>query len=56
MRLCLGLGPDLPLDDDRCSGTLGLSVERILTFLFDTHTGILTSYVSTSPYGNASSP
>ena len=32
-----------------------LSVERILTFLFDTHTGILTSYMSTSPYGNASS-
>ena len=42
-RLRLGLGPDLPRVDDRCSGTLGLSVGRILTFLFDTHTGILTA-------------
>ena len=53
-RLCLGLGPDLPWDDDRCPGTLRLSVERILTFLFDTHTGILSSCQSTAPYGTAS--
>ena len=54
MRLCLGLGPDLPWDDDRCSGTLGLSVGWILTSLFDTHTSILTSYLSTAPSGTAS--
>ena len=54
MRLRLGLGPDLPWVDDRCPGTLRLSVERILTFLFATHTGILTSYQSTAPSGTAS--
>lgn len=54
MRLRLGLGPDLPWVDDRCPGTLRLSVERILTFLFDTHTSILTSYQSTTPSGIAS--
>ena len=47
--LCLGLGPDLPWDDDRCPGILMLSVERILTFLFATHTNILTSLKSTVP-------
>ena len=47
--LCLGLGPDLPWDDDRCPGILMLSVERILTFLFATHTNILTSQQSTVP-------
>ena len=47
--LCLGLGPDLPWDDDRCPGILMLSVERILTFLFATHTNILTSHKSTVP-------
>ena len=40
---CLGLGPDLPWDDERCPGTLRLSVDKILTYLFATHTGILTS-------------
>ena len=54
MRLRLGLGPDLPWVDDRCPGILRLSVERILTFLFATHTGILTSCLSTCPSGQAS--
>ena len=45
--LCLGLGPDLPWDDDRCPGILMLSVGRILTVLFATHTNILTSHKST---------
>ena len=54
MRLRLGVGPDLPWVDDRCPGTLRLSVERILTFLFATHTGILTSCLSTCPSGQAS--
>ena len=52
--LCLGLGPDLPWDDDRCPGILMLSVERILTFLFATHTNILTSHKSTVPSGTTS--
>ena len=52
--LCLGLGPDLPWDDDRCPGILMLSVGRILTFLFATHTNILTSHKSTMPYSTAS--
>ena len=51
---CLGLGPDLPWDDDRCSGILMLSVERILTFLFATHTNILTSHKSTEPSSSTS--
>ena len=51
---CLGLGPDLPWDDDRCPGILMLSVERILTFLFATHTNILTSLKSTVPYRTTS--
>lgn len=56
-RLCifrLGLGPDLPWDDDRCPGNLRLSVDKILTCLFATHTNILTSCQSTTPYGIAS--
>ena len=53
-RLRLGLGPDLPWDDERCPGTLRLSVERILTFLFATHTGILTSIRSSCPSGQPS--
>ena len=40
---CLGLGPDLPWDDERCPGSLRLSVGQILTDRFATHTGILTS-------------
>ena len=52
--LCLGLGPDLPWDDDRCPGILMLSVERILTFLFATHTNILTSHKSTEPSSSTS--
>ena len=53
-RLRLGLGPDLPWVDDRCPGTLRLSVEGILTLLFATHTGILSSCLSTCPSGQAS--
>ena len=55
MRLRLGLGPDLPRDDERCPGTLRLSVGRILTVRFATHTGILTSIPSSSPSGLPSS-
>ena len=51
---CLGLGPDLPWDDDRCPGILMLSVGRILTALFATHANILTSRPSTVPYSTAS--
>ena len=54
MRLRLGLGPDLPRVDDRCPGTLRLSVGWILTTLFATHTGILSSCLSTCPSGQAS--
>ena len=46
---CLGLGPDLPRADERCPGNLRLSVGRILTVLFATHTGILTAALSTCP-------
>ena len=55
MLLCLGLGPDLPRVDERCPGTLRLSVRQILTDVFATHTGILTSNSSTVPFGTASS-
>ena len=51
----LGLGPDLPWGDERCPGSLRLSVDRILTCRFATHTGILTSYPSSSPSGLPSS-
>ena len=54
--LCLGLGPDLPWVDERCPGSLRLSVDPILTDLFATHTGILTSLRSTCPSGHASTP
>ena len=43
MLLRLGLGPDLPRVDERCPGILRLSVRQILTDVFATHTGILTS-------------
>ena len=55
MRLRLRLGPDLPRGDERCPGNLRLSVLQFLTVVFATHTGILTSYPSTTPYGIASS-
>ena len=51
---CLGLGPDLPWDDERCPGSLRLSVDTILTCLFATHTSILTSIRSSRPYGRPS--
>ena len=43
---CLGLGPDFPWVDERCPGSLRLSVDTILTCLFATHTSILTSILS----------
>ena len=52
---CSGLGPGLPWVDERCPGILRLSVGRILTALFATHTGILSSIQSTCPSGHASS-
>ena len=54
MLLRLGLGPDLPRVDERCPGILRLPVRQILTDVFATHTGILTSKPSTTPYGIAS--
>ena len=53
---CLGLGPDLPWDDERCPGSLRLSVGQILTDRFATHTSILTSKRSSCPYGQPSTP
>ena len=53
---CLGLGPDLPWVDERCPGSLRLSVGQILTDRFATHTGILTSIRSTCPSGQTSTP
>ena len=53
---CLGLGPDLPWDDERCPGSLRLSVGQILTGRFATHTGILTSIRSRCPSGHPSTP
>ena len=38
----LALGPDLPWEDEPCSGILGLSTGMILTSLFATHASILT--------------
>ena len=55
MRLRLRLGPDLPRVDERCPGNLRLSVHKFLTYVFATHTGILTSYPSNCPYGQSSS-
>ena len=42
----LRLGPDLPWVDEPSPGTLRLSADKILTCLFATHTGILTSWRS----------
>ena len=53
---CLGLGPDLPWDDERCPGSLRLSVGQILTDRFATHTSILTSKRSSCPCGQPSTP
>ena len=52
----LALGPDLPWEDDPSPGTLGLSADKILTCLFATYTGILTSTRSTIPSRTASPP
>ncbi len=54
--LGLALGPDLPWEDDPSPGTLGLSAEGILTPLFATYTGILTSMRSTILSSTASLP
>ena len=53
---CLGLGPDLPWDDERCPGSLRLSVDTILTCLFATHTSILTSMRSSRLSSRPSTP
>ena len=50
----LGLGPASPWEDNPSPGNLGLSAEKILTSLFATYTGILTSLASTVPHGTAS--
>ena len=55
MRLRLRLGPDLPRVDERCPGNLRLSVHKFLTYVFATHTGILTSSLSSRPFGRPSS-
>jgi hypothetical protein len=52
----LALGPDLPWADDPSPGTLRLSADKILTCLFATYTGILTSVRSTIPSSTASPP
>lgn len=52
----LRLGPDLPWVDEPSPGTLRLSADKILTCLFATHTGILTSQRSTKPSSSASPP
>jgi len=49
-----GSGLGLPWVDERCPGTLRLSVRQILTVFFATHTGILSSMRSTGPLGPAS--
>ena len=56
LRHSIGLGPDLPWDDERCPGSLRLSVGQILTDRFATHTGILTSIRSSCPSGQPSTP
>ena len=43
-HFCLTLGPDLPRADEPSPGILGFMTERILTSLFVTYTGVLTSY------------
>ena len=53
---CLGLGPDFPWDDERCPGSLRLSVDTILTCLFATHTSILTSMRSSRLSSRPSTP
>ena len=53
--LGLTLGPDLPRADEPSPGILGFSTDRILTYLFVTYTGILSSNHSTAPSGTASS-
>ena len=50
----LTLGPDLPRADEPAPGNLGFMTDMILTCLFVTHTGILTSCHSTSPSDLAS--
>jgi hypothetical protein len=52
----LALGPDLPWADEPSPGTLRFSADKILTCLFATHTGILTSIRSTSSPDSASPP
>jgi hypothetical protein len=50
----LGLGPASPWADNPSPGNLRLTAEEILTPLYATYTGMLTSLTSTSPHGPAS--
>ena len=50
----LALGPDLPWEDEPCSGNLGLSTGEILTHLLATHASILSCVQSSKPYGSPS--
>ena len=50
----LALGPDSPPTDEPCRGTLRFSGHWILTNVFVTQANILTSSLSTYPYGIAS--
>ena len=52
-RYCLG--PDCPWVDERCPGSLRLPVRKFLTYVFATHTGILSSYQSTESFNSPSS-
>ena len=47
----LGLGPGLPREDKLYSGNLGLPASGILTRFLATHSCILTSDTSSTPYG-----
>ena len=50
----LALGPDLPWGDEPCPGILRFSTGEILTRLFATYASILSSMMSTAPFGTAS--
>ena len=54
MLFSLTLGPDLPREDEPSPGNLEFLTDRILTCLFVTYTGILTSMQSTRPLDRAS--
>ena len=49
-HFCLGLGPDLPWEDDPSPGNLRFTANKILTCFFVTHSDILTSLSSARSY------